>query len=89
VQEDINALRARVKQAIVKRFWKSDVAGDTASGIHTSWLTDMSLEAATPELVADVLEELVDQEILLKQHVTGGSPLFRRGPKFPYGKRGH
>ena len=78
-----------MKQAIVKRFWKSDTAGDTAGGIHTSWLTDKNLEAATPGLVADVLRELVDQEILLEQHVTGGSPLFRRGPKFPYGKQGH
>jgi hypothetical protein len=86
VPEDINALRDRVKQAIVKRFWKSDFAGDTASGIHTSWLTGKGFEAATPRLVADVLRELVGQGILLEQHVTGGGPLFRRGPNFPYGK---
>ena len=78
-----------MKQAIVQRFRQSHIAADTAQGIHTSWLPEKGLEAAPHALVADVLKELVDEGVLREERVTGGNPLFRRGPKFSPGKREH
>lgn len=80
-----NALRARLKEAIVQRFRKSPIAADTAHGIHVSWLPEQGLEAAPPALVAAVLKELVHEKILRVEPVTGGDPLYVRGPRFPEG----
>lgn len=86
--KDAIALRARVKHAIVQRYWCSRFVADTAHGIYTSWLPEKGLVAASPTLVADVLAELVNEEVLCEQRVTGGKPIFRRGPKFVDGMQG-
>jgi hypothetical protein len=87
VPKNAAALRAKLKEAIVQRFRESRIAGDTAHGIRTSWLPEKGLEAAPLELVAEVLEDLVKEEILGKKPVTGGDPQYRRGPRFPEGRR--
>jgi hypothetical protein len=87
VPEDVDQLRARLKETIVQRFRNSPFAADTAHGIHTSWLSDKGLEAP-PALVADVLQELVDDGVLRAERVTGGEPLYRRGAQFPQGAPG-
>lgn len=81
-----DALKAKLKEAIVQRFRRSRIAADTAHGIHTSWLTEKGLEAGPPALVAEVLKELVDEKVLKEEPVTGGEPLYRRGPRFPEGR---
>lgn len=83
VPEDANALRARLKETIVQRFRQSRIAADTARGIHASWLPERGLEAVPPALVASVLKELVDEGVLRPEPVTGGDPLYLRGPNFP------
>ena len=86
MSRNANALRARLKEAIVRRFHQSRIAADTAHGIHTSWLPENGLEAAAAALVAQVLKELVDEKVLREEPVTGGEPLYRRGPRFPEGR---
>jgi hypothetical protein len=87
VPKRADALRATLKEAIVQHFRRSRIAGDTAHGIHASWLPQEGLESAPPELVADVLKELVKEKVLREEPVTGGDPQYRRGPRFPEGRR--
>jgi hypothetical protein len=82
VSEDAKSLKARLKEAIVRYVCKYPSARDTERGILVSWLPSEGFEQA-PHLIAEVLDEMVQEQSLEIDRPTGGDPLYSRGPIFP------
>lgn len=80
--------RAAVRAAILSYLSKHPSASDTAAGICSWWLPEEGLRGSV-DVVAEVLEQLVAQELLRRVRLPEGTVIYRsEGGRSGTGPRG-
>ncbi|HEX9105723.1 MAG TPA: hypothetical protein VF832_00810 [Longimicrobiales bacterium] len=74
--------RAAVSTAILAYLTRHPRASDTAAGICNWWLAEEGVTGSV-DTVAEVLEELVEQRLLLRVRLPDGAVIYRRGDARP------
>ena len=69
---------AKLKEAILAHLRVSPLAADTAEGVVACWLPSVGFEDA-PDLIDEVLDEMVQQGLLVAHTLPDGNTLYARG----------
>jgi hypothetical protein len=76
------ARRQKLRDAICAHLRFFPLAADTAEGVVACWLPEVGFEDA-PDLIDQVLKEMVEQRLLAARALPDGKTLYRRGAGDP------
>ncbi|MDB5812226.1 MAG: hypothetical protein JWN94_4348 [Betaproteobacteria bacterium] len=75
MDSDHDGRRKKLKAAILAHLRLSPLAADTAEGVVECWLSEGGFKAA-PQLIDQVLSEMVEQRLLVAHTLPDGKTLY-------------